>query len=289
MITHIKFSDHKDWLTDFPYYINIGEISNDFKLHTHDFSELFIILGGDAIHLVDDYSYSVTAGDVYVIKEKTVHGFTKVNHLTICNIMLKGNSLTSQYSDLKNMPGYQALFVLEPYYRKEQQFSNRLHLDYSSLKQVIPIINALKTEYQERMDGFKSMFLSYLLNLVIYLSRVYVQGMNDSNGKLLDIANAISYMETNYYRKITLDELSKMSGMSARNFDRIFKQNYGSSPISYLLKLRIDKAASMLRDTDMSITEIALDRGFNDSTYFSRQFKALTGVTPKMYRKYNKK
>ena len=84
---------------------------------------------------------------------------------------------------------------------------------------------------------------------------------------------------------VTLDELVEISGMSRRNFIRTFEETTGSSPIKYLIDLRIREASRLLRSTDKSVTDIAFDVGFADSNYFSRQFRSALGISPREYRK----
>jgi transcriptional regulator GlxA family with amidase domain len=76
-----------------------------------------------------------------------------------------------------------------------------------------------------------------------------------------------------------------MSGMSRRNFLRAFESTMGCPPITYLIRLRIRRASELLQQHESSITEIAMAVGFNDSNYFSRQFRAVTGESPRNYRR----
>ena len=72
--------------------------------------------------------------------------------------------------------------------------------------------------------------------------------------------------------------------MSRSNLMRVFRAATGQSPIEYLLRLRIQKAMALLRNTDLTITEIAMEVGFNDSNYFTRQFKRVQGSSPTRFR-----
>jgi transcriptional regulator GlxA family with amidase domain len=72
--------------------------------------------------------------------------------------------------------------------------------------------------------------------------------------------------------------------MSARGFIRAFRAAMGSPPIAYLIQLRVNRAADMLRRSAQSITDIAFTVGFSDSNYFTRQFRKIVGVSPRVYR-----
>ena len=66
---------------------------------------------------------------------------------------------------------------------------------------------------------------------------------------------------------------------------RVFRRATGQTPIDYLIRLRIQKAMEWLAGTSLSVTDIALKTGFDDSNYFTRQFRKATGETPTAYRK----
>ena len=92
-------------------------------------------------------------------------------------------------------------------------------------------------------------------------------------------------MRRNVAQAISLEELVTISGMSRTNYIRMFESAMGTPPIKYLIELRIEEAGRLLRSTDLSITDIALDVGFSDSNYFSRRFRKTHGQSPREYRK----
>lgn len=110
------------------------------------------------------------------------------------------------------------------------------------------------------------------------------RGEADANPALGRLHEAISCMESNYRSQLTLDELARRAGMSRSQFVRVFRRSCGTSPVDYLIDLRLDAARRLMIKSDKNISEIALDCGFSDSNYFSRQFRKRLGVTPKAYR-----
>jgi transcriptional regulator GlxA family with amidase domain len=91
-------------------------------------------------------------------------------------------------------------------------------------------------------------------------------------------------MEENMYI-IKLSQLAKISNISTRHFNRLFRNIYKTSPLKYHLKIRLEKACRLLADDKYSITEIALICGFSDSSHFSKAFKNAFEITPLQYRK----
>lgn len=99
---------------------------------------------------------------------------------------------------------------------------------------------------------------------------------------LLDIKN---YLDQNYNKKITLDDLAERFFINKFYLTRIFKEQFGSSITNYLLQVRITHAKQLLRFSNMSIAEIAAECGMNDSNYFSRTFRKVEGMSPGEFRK----
>lgn len=81
-----------------------------------------------------------------------------------------------------------------------------------------------------------------------------------------------------------LDELAEIASMSKSYFSTVFKKLNGISPWDYLISKRISFAAELLKNTDKTILEIALECGFNNTANFNRAFKKITGKTPSEYK-----
>ncbi len=103
-------------------------------------------------------------------------------------------------------------------------------------------------------------------------------------------ANAIhhcaQYIETHYYEKITLEQLSGMVYLSPAYLSRIFRQETGVPFQLYLNKVRILKARELLSEGDLLLSDVSEAVGFEDQSYFTKVFKRMTGVTPLFYRSH---
>jgi transcriptional regulator GlxA family with amidase domain len=87
-------------------------------------------------------------------------------------------------------------------------------------------------------------------------------------------------MDAASHEEWPVTRLAKVSGVSAAHFARSFKQAFGMPPHRYLLTRRIERAAALLRDTEMSITEVAFHTGWGSLGTFGRTFRDVTGETP---------
>ncbi len=92
------------------------------------------------------------------------------------------------------------------------------------------------------------------------------------------------FIDANLDQSISLESLAEMAGLSTYHFARAFKQTLGMPPHCYVLQRRIERAQQMLRDTDLSLSEIALSAGFSDQSHLTRHFRRLTGVPPSVMR-----
>ncbi|MDR1986563.1 MAG: helix-turn-helix domain-containing protein [Treponema sp.] len=98
------------------------------------------------------------------------------------------------------------------------------------------------------------------------------------------LRKAERFIWENYTRKLCLQEVADASGLSAPYFSTIFKEEMGENLSSYLNRLRVEKAALLLTETDLSLNEIAGTCGFEEQSWFSKIFKSYTGINPRKYR-----
>lgn len=103
----------------------------------------------------------------------------------------------------------------------------------------------------------------------------------------MNILEVQEYIRKHFNSNITVKELAELSNMSVRNFSRVFHKIYGVPPVKYMLNLRLSHACDLLRNPFLSVSDVAWTCGFQDSNYFTRQFKAFTGYSPTEYRKQN--
>ena len=147
---------------------------------------------------------------------------------------------------------------------------------------------AVKANFESLISyfhGSQNSRLSYsFLKLLYNLSKIESNSLQVSE----NISKTISYINSNFERKITLDKLADISGYSKSRFMSVFSKEAGMTPIKYLNKLRISCAAELLASDGQSISEIAFACGFNDSLYFSRAFKKAYGISPSEFREKNK-
>jgi YesN/AraC family two-component response regulator len=102
------------------------------------------------------------------------------------------------------------------------------------------------------------------------------------------VKQASAYIQQNYTRSFSLEELSQTIGVSKSYLSRIFKMDMGISPWDFLNRFRIQKAKELLLLTEESITSIAAEVGYEDVGYFGRVFREVAGCSPRAYRQQNR-
>lgn len=113
-------------------------------------------------------------------------------------------------------------------------------------------------------------------------SKEYLNTRFTTGNKRIEIIH--QYLMNNYKNDIDLQRLSELVNMAKGSICRYFKQNMGITIFEYLNKIKAEFACKLLMNNDLSILDVCLDSGFNNLSHFNKQFKRVTGVTPKEYR-----
>jgi len=262
-----------------------GDLTN--LEHWHDFAELVIITEGYGTHSIDGIDYPVSAGDIFVFQGKTKHYFKERHGLTMHNIMYDNRRLQHSFKNLQGDAGYNAMFLLEPAYRRRHRFKSRLRISRRSLAHVETIIHKIHNEQKQQSPGYDTLMLGMLLELMVFFSRQYSQIDIPQAQTLYRIGKIIGRLETQYQKDWNINQLTKIAAMSKSSLIVAFKDATGYSPINYLIRIRLQKAAELLIESGDALGEIAIQCGFHDSNYLTRQFRKVYNITPRQFRKNN--
>ncbi|MBD2864313.1 AraC family transcriptional regulator [Paenibacillus oceani] len=127
----------------------------------------------------------------------------------------------------------------------------------------------------------KTLFYQFLYELQSQLREQGIQAVKPD-----PVAQAIRYMQHNYRKPITLETLAGLLDLNTRQFLRMFKSRLNTSPIDYLIQIRMNKAKELLLHSEFTLKHIAEWVGYSDSYYFSRIFKKVEGVSPSGYKEH---
>ena len=171
------------------------------------------------------------------------------------HIQFRAMELAVLLSRVDNGPGFSAEAVLE---------ANNQYI--KSIQEASNIEELTDTMYQI-LDDMAGQILSF-------------QGIQHASA----LKKAERFILENFTRRISLEEIAKVSGFSAPYFSTIFKEEMGENLSSYLNRLRVEKAGYMLTGTNISLGKISRACGFEDQSWFSKIFKLYTGMNPGKYR-----
>ena len=108
---------------------------------------------------------------------------------------------------------------------------------------------------------------------------------NDTSGRNIVEKEMVSYIQQNFMEKISLKEFGEQFHLSEKYISRYFKEHFHITLSQYITHLRLAHAKQLLQDTDTPVTEIAMQSGYQNVSYFIRSFKKTYGVSPLKYRK----
>lgn len=148
------------------------------------------------------------------------------------------------------------------------------------------VINALRKGVTEYIK--KPLSLSYLIGKVSEMlgeekETVVSEYVNSRDEFIID--GIAAYMEERYRENLSLKKLTAVAGMNKDKFYKVFKERFGETSVSYLNNIRVRNAAELLRNSDLSITEIAISVGYKSVDHFERVFRSKFNLTPRDYRK----
>lgn len=252
--------------------------------HQHEFCELVVILAGGARHWINGEEYELGAGDVFLINRQDLHAYYDARGLRLCNMLFDPDRFPADRGDLHCLPGYHALFFLEPHYRQRDQFASRLKLSRGEMPWLAEMIARMTAESNAGAPGHETMLAAMFNEVVVYLARLYSRQRDPAAAGVLRLSKVLAQLEAHLDEPLHLDELARLAHMSKNHLLRVFKQCYGTTPGDYLIRLRLTRAVELMRWPGRTLTEIAYEAGFGDSNYFSRMFRKVYGQTPREFR-----
>lgn len=156
-------------------------------------------------------------------------------------------------------------------------------------------VRAICREFQEKPFAYEIEIKARLFALLSHLFRHHLcDGSSfEQMAKNVELYNrikpAVEYMRTHLSEAVTLSELAQECNLSESHFCRLFRQSTNTSPIQYLFDLRLSKVFYLLKNSDNSIAQIALETGFYDVAYLSRTFKRKFRISPAQFRNQSRR
>lgn len=258
-------------------------------LHDHDFIEFGYVESGNGFHIVGDERYNIKSGDFFIINARIPHeyGADEGNPITIYNCIFHPGSIDSSFRQCKDFVDVAYHYLFHSFY-SEHDPKNYIKFSGTSYREIRRLFKNMYYEYRTKENGYKQILKSDLIKLLILSFRIYkndaTQVQNAPVLKKLVAESAVQYIKQEYSSAITAEKLAQRAYLSPSYFNRLFKQQTGMTALQMVQNLRIDKACKLLQDTNLPISQIAMQVGYSDTKFFYKLFQKLKGMTPGEYR-----
>ena len=272
----------------------LGDPLTDMQYHWHDEIEMIYFSEGRATLRVNTDIYTLDGESIFFVNPGELH---KIIWHTPCQesaVLVNLSLLNLEYLGIS--------------FQLTHSIATGSNLLPRMISSTCGRFQEIKKEYQDIVDLFQrfgyvnqstsqiitddpnAQFIiqGCLIKILGYLSEVKLLSSDSSaihNYGDCIVKELLTYIWKNYPNHIGIPELAKIANMNESYFCRFFKKYVGKTAISYLNEYRIHQAALLLEKTDMSVTTICLECGFNNVGNFFNQFKRIHGMTPMQYRK----
>ena len=257
---------------------------NKYTWHYHDYYEISFITEGFGKRIVGDSIEEFQPGDLVFIGRNLPHVWIPTKE-TLSPSRRSLEMVYLQFPPEALKPEFLSLPEL-------MHVANALKLSERGIRIVGDTLNEvsnimLQLPYQNNFERFLQFFR--LMDSIgqskdiIALASVNYKNMHfdTKNKRILAIHE---YLMTNYREEIDLESIASLVNMAVGSVCRFFKSHVGITIFEYLNKIKVDFACKLLMDRNLAILDVAIESGFNNISYFNKQFKNLTGIAPREYR-----
>lgn len=276
---YMNYEEHRRHGTDtFPlefYSVDSQHPRYQMPFHWHKETELLHIIQGTFQLSLDGVEICLQEGELCYIPGGTLHGGEPVDCLYEC-IDFDPTKLLHQADYARR------------YLRRIENGHSAIRTQFTTSEPgILKSATRLFAAAQSKCEGWELLVMAGLFDFYgTVVEKHYYEDVltrNSNQQKVQQIKTAIEFIETNYGNSISLEDIAQAAGLSPKYFCRYFRMITNRTPIDYLNYYRIEKACYLLEQKKGSITEVAYDCGYNDTSYFIRCFKKYKHTTPYKY------
>ena len=264
------------------YHIENAGRSFQIPVHWHDEFEIIYVRSGFLTVSISGESYIGKTGDAFVVSPGNLHLMGSqtgtVDYYTFLFPLKYISFRTDDMLDEK---------LLEPLNSGHLMICPRVKDTAKELcEQLIEIYEAKKDESESKITtqvGTKIILLQFILEM--WKKGFVIE--NDTSGRNTVEKEMVSYIQQNFTGKISLREFGEQFHLSEKYISRYFKEHFHITLSQYVTYLRLEHAKQLLQDTDIPVTDVAMQSGYQNVSYFIRSFQKAYAVSPLKYRKNN--
>lgn len=256
------------------------------KRHWHDYVEIIYIVKGNYFVEINLQEHLLKEGDLCILNSGEPHQITGTASEGIHDVIL----FTPRILDFSYADEWEENYIA-PFLKQDLIFQNILHPEDAGYEEMLSVFQKAAETGLQQTPGW---YLPCKLRILEFFSLAVSYQMLQPAEKLLDAASTrkidryktiVTYMERHYQEPLSLEQLSGLISCNSQYLCRFFREIAGVSPIRYLITYRLERACSLLIHTRQPVTDIALECGFENISYFIRKFREEKGCTPREYRR----
>lgn len=235
--------------------------------HTHNYTELFYIVGGKGQFSIQEQLYPVNPNNLVIINPNVTHTEVSLNAQPLEYIVLGIEGIELATGENSN-----------------GQFSI---LDHFESVEISGCLRNILREMEQKHPGYEDVCQAYMEILIIRLMRTTALSV-PSEPQIItgnrQCAAVRRYIDLHFKEALTLEQLAEDAHMNKYYLSHAFKREYGISPINYMITRRVEESKYLLAETDLSMSQIAQLLGFSSLSYFSQVFRRTQSLSPMEYR-----
>lgn len=257
-------------------------VAQEVPWHWHEEIEIVALVRGRGMFRAGEEAWLLEAGDGLFINTNTLHSVQLVEG-NACRL----HTLVFSADLLAGIPGsvFESRY-LRPVLRSPAR-ALPLRQDVPWQKKAVSAIDSAYRFFAAEAFGWEMQVraeLSWFWLLIAEHTAPSGPAMEE-NSDTLRLKKMLNCIHKQYGQPISLEKIAAAAGVGTRECLRCFQRTIGVTPIQYLLRHRILQATRLLTETDLPVTEVAVQCGFDSPSYFSLTFRRLTGQTPREYRR----
>ena len=261
------------------YHIANAKRSFQIPIHWHDELEIIYVKSGFLTVSISGENYIGKPGDAFVVSPGNLHFMgSQTGNVDYFTFLFPLKYISFRTDDILDDK------LLEPLNSGHLIISPEIEDTVKEqCEQLVEIYGAKKEESQSKITAqIKTKII--LLQFILELWKKGFIVENDTSGKNTVEKEMVSYIQQNFTGKILLKEFGEQFHLSEKYISRYFKEHFHITISQYVTYLRLEHAKQLLQDTDIPVTEVAMQSGYQNVSYFIRSFKKTYGMSPLKYR-----
>lgn len=267
-----KIFRHGDFPLNITTYQGKTLHSYPFGLYYHPELEFHLICRGNCQYFIRDMNYPCEKNSVLIMHKNEAHCYIRDEQAYTKNIALVFNASLVEDRSM----ALDALKSLESVHHLVLSDKQAASAEY--------MLKRMADEYEQKEAYWENVVVNYIVAFLTILQRAADGCVSGRENKDPVIQQVLKYLDKEFAEMLSLADVADQFGLSSYTLSKKFKQYVGVGFLEYLIHLRIEEARRLLSETDMSVTEIAYEVGFDSTSTFYRDFRLLTKVTPAAYR-----